>query len=146
MIPMDEQLWTALSRHQSWYLDNLGAVRPEWYLFPSFGKARKPSDPSRPATTIKTAWQRVKKDLNIDYRLHDTRHSVATALAVAGVPEAKRRYLMGHVDEGVIKRYTHLQAEDCREDLERALKLRRSSSGVPTVSTVEPGRLKIVRK
>jgi integrase len=143
VIPMDEQLWAALSRHQSWYLENLGAARPEWYLFPSFGKARKPADPSRPATTVKTAWQRLKKSLGIDYRLHDTRHSVATALAVAGVPEAKRRYLMGHVAENVIKRYTHLQAEDCREDLERALKLRRSSSGAPKV---EPGRLKIVRK
>ena len=86
--------------------------------------------------------------MGINYRLHDTRHSVATALAVAGVPEAKRKYLMGHVAENVIKRYTHLQAEDCREDLERALKLRRASSGVPTVPTVKPerGSLKLVRK
>jgi hypothetical protein len=42
-------------------------------------------------------------------------------MAIAGVPEAKRRYLMGHVDENVIRRHTHLQAEDCRADLERAL-------------------------
>jgi hypothetical protein len=42
---------------------------------------------------------------------------------------------MGRADENVIKRYTHLQAEDCRADLERALALRRFSSEVPPVST-----------
>jgi hypothetical protein len=76
--------------------------------------------------------------LKIDYRLHDTRHTVATAMAVAGVPEAKRRYLMGHVDENVIKRYTHLQAEDCRADLERALALRQSSTGGAPVTPASP--------
>src|SRR5262249_12082056 len=82
----------------------------------------------------KTAWQKLKSELKLQYRLHDTRHTVATALAVAGVPEAKRRHLMGHVDENVIKRYTHLEAEDCRADLERAL-ARRWSAAAPLVST-----------
>jgi hypothetical protein len=69
--------------------------------------------------------------LGINYRLYDTCHTVATAIAMAKVPDATRLYLMGHVDENVIRRYTHLQGEDCREDLERALKMRRNSSGVP---------------
>ena len=34
-----------------------------------------------------------------NYRLHDARHTLATKMAIANVPEAKRRYLMGHVDE-----------------------------------------------
>jgi integrase len=132
VIPMEERLWTAMRHHQSWYLDNVGKIRPEHYVFPFRKRGR--IDPSRPATSmIKKAWRALKMELKIDYRLHDTRHTVATAMAVAGVPEAKRRYLMGHVDENVIKRYTHLQAEDCRGDLERALELRRISSGVPTV-------------
>lgn len=96
----------------------------------------------RPITNIKKAWQRLKAKLKANYRLtnyrlHDARHTVATKLAIAGVPEAKRRYLMGQVSESVIWRYTHLQAEDCREELERALAVneakRESSNGVPTV-------------
>jgi hypothetical protein len=102
--------------YRAWYVRKLGEVRPEWYVFP-FGIGPKPVDPTRPATNLKKSWQRLKKKLNLKYRLHDTRHTVATAMAVAGVPEAKRRYLMGHVDENVIKRYTHLQADDCRADL-----------------------------
>ena len=101
-------------------------------MFP-FGNAPK-FDPTRPITNIKKAWQRLKAKLKMDYRLHDTRHTLATAMAVAGVPEAKRRYLMGHVDENVIRRYTHLQAEDCRADLERALATRRTAIEVPPVS------------
>ncbi len=96
-------------------------------------------DPARPVTNIKKAWQRLKAKLGVDYRLHDIRHTLATAMAVAGVPEAKRRYLIGHTSENVINRYTHLPAEDCRADLEKALATRRNSSGVPTVSpTVSP--------
>jgi hypothetical protein len=51
---------------------------------------------------------------------------------------------MGHVDENVIRRYTHLQAEDCRADLERALAVHESASGVPTVSpTVDQNKLRV---
>lgn len=99
-----------------------------------FSNRQKPVDPTRPATTLKSAWQAVKRHLKVDYRLHDARHTLATAMAVAGVPDSKRQYLMGHVDENVIRRYTHLQAEDCRADLEKALATRRNSSNVPTVS------------
>jgi hypothetical protein len=61
-------------------------------------------------------------------------------MAIAGVPEAKRRYLMGHVDENVIRRYTHLEAEDCRADLERALNVHESSPKVPIVSPTVTNR------
>jgi integrase len=141
VIPMDQNLWAALVHYRAWYASKLGEPRPEWYVFP-FGKGPKPTDPTRPATNLKKTWQRLKKKLKISYRLHDTRHTVATAMAVANVPEAKRLYLMGHVSENVIKRYTHLQAEDCRADFERALAWRQQPAppvaettlGVPPVS------------
>jgi integrase len=141
VIPMEERLWTAITRYRSWYVENLGKIRPEWYVFP-LSKHHKPIDPLQSGVAaIKSAWYALKAQLKIDYRLHDTRHTVATAMAVAKVPDATRRYVMGHVDEKVIERYTHLAAEDCREDLERALKLRRSSFRVPAVSpTVKPKR------
>jgi hypothetical protein len=64
---------------------------------------------------------RLKVKIKIQYRLHDTRHTVATKMAIAGMPEAKRRYLIRQVSENVVWRYTQLKAENCREDLECAL-------------------------
>jgi integrase len=89
-IPMDQRLWAAMVHYRAWYTERLGEPRLEWYVFP-FGTGPKPTDPARPATNLKKSWQRLKKKLNLSYRLHDTRHTVATAMAVAGVPEAKRR-------------------------------------------------------
>ena len=85
-------------------------------------------------TTIKSAWQAVKRELKIDYgcTTRDTRW--LPPWLWQAYPDAKRQYLMGNVDENVIRRYTHLQAEDCRADLEKALATRRNPSGVPTVS------------
>jgi integrase len=134
-IPMDRQLWMALIQYRAWYASRkeLGEPRPGWYVFP-FSNRQRPVDPTRSATTMKSAWQAVKHKLKVNYRLHDARHTLATAMATAGVSEAKRQYLMGHVNKDVIARYTHLQAEDCRADLEAALATRRSQNGVPTVS------------
>jgi len=126
---MDQHLWAAMTHYRSWYESKFGTPQPAWYVFP-WG-TRKREDPTRPIVNIKKAWQRLKAKLKVNYRLHDTRHTLATKMAIAGVPEPKRRYLMGHVDEKIIQRYTHLQAEDCRADLERALAV---SSRVPTVS------------
>jgi hypothetical protein len=74
-----------------------------------------------------------EEETQVNYRLHDTRHTVATSMAVANVPEPKRKYLMGHTSESVIRKYTHLQAEDCRADVERAFAMRESSNRVPPV-------------
>lgn len=139
-IPMEQRLWATMVHYRSWYESKLGEPKSSWYVFP-FGNAPK-LDPTRPITNIKKAWQRLKAKLKVDYRLHDTRHTLATAMAVAGVPEAKRRYLMGHVDENVIRRYTHLQAEDCRADLKKALASRRNTSGVPIVSPIDKPKTK----
>jgi integrase len=131
-IPMDQKLWAAMVQYRAWYESKFGSPLPSWYVFP-FGNHKK-ADPTRPVTNLKKTWHRLKARLKVSYRLHDTRHTLATKMAIAGVPEAKRRYLMGHVDENVIRRYTHLQAEDCRADLERALAVHESASVVPTVS------------
>jgi integrase len=149
-IPMDRELWMTLVQYRAWYAacEELGEPQPGWYVFP-FSNRQKSADPTRPITSMKSAWRTVKRKLKIAYRLHDARHTLATALAVAGVPEVKRQYLMGHTNENVIKRYTHLQAEDCRADLEAALATRRENkSGVPTVSPTvkQKRRLAIVSK
>jgi hypothetical protein len=82
-LPMDQRLWATMIHYRAWYVSEFGELRPEWYVFLCFRDQRKPADPTRPATTIKTAWQKLKQELKIDYRLHDTRHT----MAVAGVPD-----------------------------------------------------------
>lgn len=152
IMPMDHRLWSVMTEYRDWYERKLGSLRSEFFVFP-YAATKKPVDPLRPVGAVKSAWQNLKKELNITYRLHDARHTVATALAVADVSEAKRRYLMGHVDEKVINRYTHLRADDCRSDVERAMAKRRNlgvlpavkgnSEAVPTVSpTAKPKKRK----
>ena len=128
-LPMDQRLWAVMIQYKAWYTSEFGDPQPNWYVFPH--GTRKRVDPTRPIGNIKKAWQRLKAKLKVNYRLHDTRHTLATKMAIAGVPEAKRRYLMGHVDEKVIQRYTHLRAEDVRADLERALAIHEPHSVSP---------------
>src|SRR5207237_113054 len=58
-IPLNSALYEALSKHAVWFELRFGRIEPDWYLFP-FGKS-KHLDPSRPVTTLKTAWRYVKK-------------------------------------------------------------------------------------
>ena len=58
---------------------------PEWYVFP-FGKPN-PSDPTRPVTTLKTAWNNVRIKAEVKGRWHDNRHTLITDLAESGAPE-----------------------------------------------------------
>jgi len=57
-------------------------TRAEWYVFP-FGRPR-PSDPTRPITTFKTAWKNVRKNAKVTGRWHDNRHTLITDLAESG--------------------------------------------------------------
>src|SRR5262249_43677859 len=79
-VRMEERLGAVMVHYRAWYTQKPGEPRPEWYVFPS---ERGPKmNPARPATSLKTAWQKLKAELKINYRLHDTRHTVATAMAV----------------------------------------------------------------
>jgi integrase len=52
-IPLNSALHASLVEYAAWYVECFGEVRPKWYVFP-FGKPR-PSDPTKPVTTLKTA-------------------------------------------------------------------------------------------
>jgi integrase len=82
-IPLNSVLYEALSKHANWFEHRFGRIEPNWYLFP-FGKS-KHFDPSRPVTTLKTAWKYVKKRANVQGRLHVSRHTLITELAESGV-------------------------------------------------------------
>jgi integrase len=81
-IPLNAELKVALVEHSKWYLAKFGEMRPEWYVFP-FGKLQ-PTDPTRPATSFKTVWRKVKSEAGIKGRWHDNRHTFITDLAENG--------------------------------------------------------------
>lgn len=74
----------------------LGPVQPNWYVFLRSTRI-KPVDPTRPVTTLKTAWESVREKAEVTCRLHDLRHSFCTKLAEAAVPESTMLDMMGHV-------------------------------------------------
>jgi integrase len=115
MIPMNNDLFVLLSAHAAWFTEKFGAARPEHYLFP-FGSV--PNDPTRPTTTLKTAWDSIRKDSGVSCRLHDLRHTAATKMAEAGVPESTMLALMGHMSRAMLERYSHIRMAAKREAVE----------------------------
>jgi integrase len=114
-IPMNDDLFVLLSAHAAWFTNKFGETRPEFYLFP-FGSV--PNDPSRPTTTLKTAWDSIREDARVSCRLHDLRHTALTKMAEAGVPESTMLALAGHMSRAMLERYSHIRMAAKREAVE----------------------------
>ena len=114
-IPMNNDLFLLLSAHAAWFTEKFGSARPEHYLFP-FGSV--PNDPTRPTTTLKTAWDSIRKDSGVSCRLHDLRHTAVTKLAEAGTPESTMLSLVGHMSRAMLERYSHIRMAAKREAVE----------------------------
>jgi integrase len=84
-IPLNSALHASLVEYAAWYKERFGEVRPEWYVFP-FGKPRS-SDPTKPVTTLKTAWQNLRTNANVNGRWHYNRHALITELAESGASD-----------------------------------------------------------
>ena len=134
-IPMNPQLFEVFSAHADWFTRRFGDTRPAYYLFP-FGKPT-PNDPTRPITDMTSAWEALRKRAGVQCRLHDLRHTAATKMAEAGVPESTTLALMGHMSRAMMERYSHIRMAAKREAVE-ALTIRKpepNSEAVPTKST-----------
>lgn len=94
---------------------SLGAVEPEHYLFPFrvYGGQNPKHDPSRPQTTFKTAWKRVRLESKVlNFRMYDCRHHAITALLEnPEVSEQTVEDIAGHVSRRMKKRYSHIRME-----------------------------------
>jgi integrase len=130
-IPMNSDLFSLLSIHRDWWAERFGMPEPHLFLFP-FGSPR-PEDPTRPATTLKTAWETVRKRAGISCRFHDLRHTVATKMAEAGVPESTMLALLGHMSRSMLERYSHVRLTAKRDAVE-SLSVRPNSEAVPPKS------------
>ena len=60
VIPLNETAMAALQAHAAWYTRRFGECRPEWFVF-TCGKPL-PKDPTRPITSFKTAWSKVRQN------------------------------------------------------------------------------------
>jgi integrase len=108
-IPLNSALLPALTEYVAWYTDRFQEIRPEWYVFP-FGKPR-PSDPTRPVTTLKTAWSNVRENANVTARWHDNRHTLITELAESGAGDQTIMDIAGHVSKQMLKHFSHIRME-----------------------------------
>lgn len=106
-IPMNRDLHAVLSAHAEWFAERFEGRLPAHYLFP-FGKPT-PSDPSKPITDVTGAWDALRKAAGVQCRLHDLRHTAATKMAEAGVPESTMLALMGHMSRAMLERYSHIR-------------------------------------
>ena len=98
-ILLNEDMVKILADHAAWYKRKLGEVRPEWYVFP--GRTRKskkgelrPLDPTKPIGDLTSAWDTLRDRCGVQCRLHDLRHTAATKMAEAGVPESTMLAIM----------------------------------------------------
>ena len=93
------------------------------YIFP--GRVAKPQigqkrplDPTRPITALKTCWKNVKEKAGAKGRLHDARHTLVTELCETGVGDQTIMDIAGHVSKKMLKHYSHIRMEAKRNALE----------------------------
>jgi integrase len=115
-IPLNSEILPALLKHAQWYSKKFGELKPEWYVFP-FGR-RGRMDPTRSITTLKTAWNNVRKNAKVEGRWHDNRHTLITELAESGAGDETIMAIAGHVSRRMLTRYSHIRTQAKRTALE----------------------------
>ncbi len=82
---------------------------------PSASRVR--ADPTRPVTTLKTAWNNVRMKAKVKGRWHDNRHTLITDLAESGAGDQTIMDIAGHVSKQMLKHYSHIRMEAKRRRL-----------------------------
>jgi integrase len=116
VIPLNETAIAALEAHAAWYTRQFGECRPEWFVF-AFGSPL-PADPTRPITSFKTAWIKVRKQAGVKGRWHDNRHTLVTELSESGAGDEVIMSIAGHVSRAMLSRYSHVRMEAKRRALD----------------------------
>jgi integrase len=119
-IPMNAELCAAAVEYAKWYTSRFGATQPDWYVFPA-GRPR-PNDPTKPQSSIKTAWRNARKKANVEGRFHDNRHTFVTDLVESGAGDEVIRDMAGHVSKDMLKHYSHIRMQAKRRAVEALTK------------------------
>lgn len=98
-------------------------VRPVDSDLVFFGELGKDKKTRRPYAFNK-AFVNIKKELGLaDLHFHDLRHEAVSRLVEAGLSDQKVSAISGHKSMQMLKRYTHLRAEDMVSELDKAFPL-----------------------
>lgn len=73
-------------------------------------------------TTLKTAWNNVRKNAKVEGRWHDNRHTLITDLAESGAVDRTIMDIAGHVSRQMLKHYSHIRMQAKRNALEAVVK------------------------
>ena len=93
-------------------------VRPKDCNLVFFGEPGK-DEKRRPYAFTKT-WGLLKKKLGMpDLRFHDLRHEAVSRLVEGGLSDQEVSAISGHKSMQMLKRYTHLRAEDLVSKLDK---------------------------
>ncbi|HEY6343628.1 MAG TPA: site-specific integrase [Bryobacteraceae bacterium] len=116
-IPLNADVQGALVDHSKWFLRKFQTTNPALYVFP-FGRPQ-PTDATRPATSFKTVWAKIRKKAGVTGRWHDSRHTFITDLAESGqASDETIRDIAGHVSKQMLKHYSHIRMEAKRRALD----------------------------
>ena len=83
--------------------------------------------PSRPVTTLKTAWTNICKNAGVKGRWHDNRHTLITELAESGAGDETIMDIAGHVSKQMLRHYSHIRMKAKREALEAVVDRRKAA-------------------
>jgi hypothetical protein len=117
VIPLNDTVLAALQMHAAWYIRRFGECKPEWFVFPA-GKSQ-PNDPTRPITTLRTAWTKMRDKAKVVGRWHDNRRTPVTELAESGAGDKAIVSTAGHVSRAMLSRYSHVRMEAKRRALDQ---------------------------
>jgi integrase len=117
VIPLNATAIAAVKAHAAWYTRRFGECKPEWFVF-AFGSPL-PKDPTRPITSFKTAWKKVREKAAVKGRWHDNRHTLVTELAESGAGDEVIMSIAGHVSRAMLTRYSHVRMEAKRRALDQ---------------------------
>lgn len=115
LIPMNDELFEVIVDHGRWHADVYGEAEPQWFLFPERIRPGKPADPTKPTSTLKTAWGALQRRSGVECRLHDLRHTAITKLAESGQPDHVIMSIVGHLSRKMIEHYSHIRLEAKRK-------------------------------
>jgi integrase len=119
MIPLNRTALAAVKEYSEWYGEKFGGLNPEWFVFP-FGNPQ-PTDPTKPCTSFKTVWSKIRADARVKARWHDNRHTLNTELAESGAGDQTIQDIAGHVSRQMLKHYSHIRMDARRKALEQIL-------------------------
>ncbi len=117
-IAMPDKLCPIFADHAALIAKKLGPTEQDWYVFPLCNR-RRPVDPMRPVTNIKSAWTAVRLAAGIQCRFHDMRHTAYTDMIEDNVPDGVIEAIMGHISKEMKQRYCHVRMSAMRKAVNR---------------------------